>query len=125
MYLVLEKGNFNKEKIKFKYLRDVIKLNFSIEKSNLLGLLFSIEDFKIIHSENGFFFIRLSKNDNSFFADLDFYLSSKIENYRNFIINGTIKVKNNKENINPQKMFINISSIKSKDNRLTTHIYVV
>jgi hypothetical protein len=125
MYLVLEKGNFNKEKIKFKYLRDVIKLNFSIEKSNLLGLLFSIEDFKIIHSENGFFFIRLSKNDNSFFTDLDFYLSSKIENYRNFIINGTIKVKNNKENINPQKMFINISSIKSKDNRLTTHIYVV
>ena len=125
MYLVLEKEHFNKEKIKFKYLRDVIKLNFSIEKSNLLGLLFSIEDFKIIHSENGFFFIRLSKNDNSFFADLDFYLSSKIENYRNFIINGTIKVKNNKENINPQKMFINISSIKSKDNRLTTHIYVV
>jgi hypothetical protein len=125
MYLVLEKENFNKEKIKFKYIRDVIKLNFLIEKSNLLGLLFSIEGFKIIHSENGFFFIRLSKDDNSFFADLDFYLSSKIENYRNFIINGTIKVKNNKENINPQKMFINISSIKSKDNRLTTHIYVV
>jgi hypothetical protein len=127
MYLVLEKENFNKEKIKFKYLRDVIKLNFSIEKSNLLGLLFSIEGFEIINSENDFFFIKLSNNDQSFFTDLDLYLSSKIENYRNFIINGTIKVKNNynKENINSQKMFINISSIKSKDNRLTTHIYVV
>ena len=127
MYLILGKENFDKEKIIFKYRRDVIKLNFSIEKSNLLGLLFSIENFKIFHSENDFFFIRLSNNDQSFFSDLDLYLSKKIENYKNFIINGTIKVKNNnnKNNINSQKMFINISSIKNKDNIFITHIYVV
>lgn len=129
MYLVLEKENFNKEKIIFKYRSGVIKLNFLIEKSNLLGLLFSIENFKIIHSENDFFFIRLSDNDQSFFSDLDLYLSNKMENYMNFIINGTIKVKNNnnknKNNINSQKMFINISSIKNKDNIFITHIYVV
>jgi|TARA_B110000967_G_scaffold209233_1_gene264490 hypothetical protein len=127
MYLVLEKENFNKEKIIFKYRSGVIKLNFLIEKSNLLGLLFSIENFKIIHSENDFFFIRLSDNDQSFFSDLDLYLSNKMKNYMNFIINGTIKVKNNnnKNNINSQKMFINISSIKNKDNIFITHIYVV
>ena len=127
MYLVLEKENFNKEKIIFKYRSGVIKLNFLIEKSNLLGLLFSIENFKIIHSENDFFFIRLSNNDQSFFSDLDLYLSNKMKNYSNFIINGTIKVKNNnnKNNINSQKMFINISSIKNKDNIFITHIYVV
>ena len=129
MYLVLEKENFNKEKIFFKYRSGVIKLNFLIEKSNLLGLLFSIENFKIIHNENDFFFIRLSDNDQSFFSDLDLYLSNKMENYMNFIINGTIKVKNNnnknKNNINSQKMFINISSIKNKDNIFITHIYVV
>jgi hypothetical protein len=127
MYLVLEKENFNKEKIIFKYRSGVIKLNFLIEKSNLLGLLFSIENFKIIHNENDFFFIRLSDNDQSFFSDLDLYLSNKLENYMNFIINGTIKVKNNnnKNNINSQKMFINISSIKNKDNIFITHIYVV
>jgi hypothetical protein len=127
MYLVLEKENFNKEKIIFKYRSGVIKLNFLIEKSNLLGLLFSIENFKIIHNENDFFFIRLSDNDQSFFSDLDLYLSNKMKNYMNFIINGTIKVKNNnnKNNINSQKMFINISSIKNKDNIFITHIYVV
>ena len=124
MYLVLEKENFNKEKIIFKYRSGVIKLNFLIEKSNLLGLLFSIENFKIIHNENDFFFIRLSDNDQSFFSDLDLYLSNKMKNYMNFIINGTIKVKNNnnKNNINSQKMFINISSIKNKDNIFITHI---
>ena len=126
MYLVLEKENFNKEKIIFKYRSGVIKLNFLIEKSNLLGLLFSIENFKIIHSENDFFFIRLSNNDQSFFSDLDLYLSNKMKNYSNFIINGTIKVKNNnKNNINSQEMFINISSIKDKGNTFITHIYVV
>jgi len=127
MYLVLDKEKFNKEKIIFKYRSGVIKLNFLIEKSNLLGLLFSIENFKIIHSENDFFFIRLSNNDQSFFSDLDLYLSNKMKNYSNFIINGTIKVKNNnnKNNINARKMFINISSIKNKDNNFITHIYVV
>ena len=127
MYLVLDKEKFNKEKIIFKYRSGVIKLNFLIEKSNLLGLLFSIENFKIIHSENDFFFIRLSNNDQSFFSDLDLYLSNKMKNYSNFIINGTIKVKNNnnKNNIKAKKMFINISSIKNKDNNFITHIYVV
>ena len=127
MYLILKKENFNKEKIIFKYRKGIIKLNFLIENSNLLGLLFCIENFKIIHSENDFFFIRLSNNDQSFFSDLDLYLSNKMKNYSNFIINGTIKVKNNnnKNNINSQKMFINISSIKNKDNIFITHIYVV
>ena len=97
-----------------------------IENSNLLGLLFCIENFKIIHSENGFFFIKLSVKDQSFFSDLDLYISKKIENYKNFLINGTIKVKNNnKNNINSQEMFINISSIKDKGNTFITHIYVV
>jgi len=126
MYLILKKENFNKEKIIFKYRKGIIKLNFLIENSNLLGLLFCIENFKIIHSENGFFFIKLSVKDQSFFSDLDLYISKKIENYKNFLINGTIKVKNNnKNNINSQEMFINISSIKDKGNTFITHIYVV
>jgi len=129
MFLVLKKDKFEIENIIFKYKKNLIKINYKLENICLLGLLFSIRDFNIIKNDDNFYLIKLSENDTNFFENIDQLFSEKINNYRSFINNRIIKVKDyNDSKINEKECIrLNISSIKERkyEKYYTPYIYVI
>jgi hypothetical protein len=125
MYLVLKKENFDLQRVLFKYKKNIIKLNYKVEDVNLLGLLFSIKNFKIINNDHNFYFVKLSEEDFIIFQRLDNFLSGKINNYSSFLNDKIIKVKNYDGMIRTDKLLLNISSIKKKYDNYIPHIYVI
>jgi hypothetical protein len=127
MYLVLKKDLFKKENIKFKFKKNIIKINYHLNDIITTGLLFNLKDFKIINMNEYFIYIQLSNEDFEFLKKIDDYLDSKIRNYKKFILNQVIKIKNNNDNNNNnnKELLVNITSIKEKNNIFITHIYLV
>jgi len=126
MHLILKKDRFNNENIIFRYKKNTIKFSYKIQNINLLGLSFMINNFKIVYHEYDFYYLKLSEKDSIFFNNLNSNLSNKIVNYTDFIINNTIKVKNDKETINPERsLLLNFSNMKNKEGSYITHIYVI
>lgn len=133
MYLVLKKDLFKKENIKFKFKRNIIKLNYNLNHIITTGLLFKLKDFKVINKNEYFIYIQLLEKDFEFLKQIDDYLESKIRNYKRFILNQVIKIKNNDNYHNDNyhndndnnSLLVNITSIKEKNNIFITHIYLV
>tara|TARA_Y100001958_G_C21150877_1_gene487086 strand:- start:515 stop:904 length:390 start_codon:yes stop_codon:yes gene_type:complete len=129
MYLVLKKDLFKKENIKFKFKKNIIKINYYLNNIITTGLLFNLKDYNIINKNEYFIYIQLLNKDLEFLKEIDDYLESKIRNYKRFIINQVIKIKNNNDNDDNnndnKNLLVNITSIKEKNNIFITHIYLV
>ena len=63
MYLILKKNSFEKENIKFKFRKNIIKINYHLNDIITTGLLFNLKDFKIINMNEYFIYIQLSNKD--------------------------------------------------------------
>ena len=112
MNIFFNKSIFNINEI---YIKKNNKLVYNLDKIQLLGIPYSINNFKYLLINNIVHIQLLNKKDIDFFKDLDDFFKTKFKNYKSFLNDDIITVKNIQNNFNENEINICINSLKNTD----------
>ena len=112
MNVIINKDKFKTKNIK---ITQKMKLIYSYENIQMLGIALIINDFDFMIKNNYIILKLLNKKDIKFFEEIDNYFSEKYENYKKSLLENKIYIKNILNKNVEKELNINENSLKQKD----------
>ena len=112
MNVIINKDKFKTKNIK---ITQKMKLIYSYENIQMLGIALIINDFDFMIKNNYIILKLLNKKDIKFFEEIDNYFSEKYENYKKSLLENKIYIKNILNKNVEKELYINVNSLKQKD----------
>ena len=112
MNIIINKDKFKTKDIK---ITQKMKLIYSYENIQMLGIPLIINDFDFMIKNNYIILKLLNKKDIKFFEEIDNYFSEKYENYKKSLLENKIYIKNILNKNVEKELYINVNSLKQKD----------
>ena len=111
MNIIINKDKFKTKDIK---ITPKMKLIYSYENIQMLGIPLIINDFDFMIKNNYIILKLLNKKDIKFFEEIDNYFSEKYENYKKSLLENKIYIKNILNKNVEKELYINVNSLKQK-----------